>query len=125
MGQQQLLVIIVGVIVIGLAIAAGIAVFTTYSVSSNKDGMTQDLMSLGQAAYGYKLRPVPFGGGGSYYTGFILPTKFISNQHATYAATVSQTVITFTAVSKLGYGSITVNLDSAGNFSPYTYQGDF
>lgn len=125
MGQQQLLLIIVGVIVIGLAIAGGIRLFTAMNISSNKDGITNDLLSMGRYAYGYKLRPVPFGGGGNYYTGFMVPAKFLGNENADYTATATSNAVTFTATSKYGYGTISAVLDSNGVMGNYSYAGDF
>ncbi len=125
MGQQQLLLIICGVIIVGIAIAVGIFMFSGTSVSSNKDAILNDLMNLSQYAYRYKLRPEPLGGGGRVYTGFTLPTKLASNENASYSAQASATTITFTAVSKFGYGTVTAVLDSNGVIGGHTYAGQF
>ena len=125
MGQQQLLIIILGLFIVVIAIAVGIAQFSSTSLSSNRDGIVSDLRSLGSYAYGYKLRAVPFGGGGSYYTGFIIPARFSDNAHATYAASVSRAQIVFTAESRFGYGTVTAVLDSTGAFSSIQYDGEF
>ena len=125
MGQQQLLLVIVGVIIVGIAIAVGMSVFAGKSVSSNKDGIINDLMNLGQHAFRYKLRPEPLGGGGRSYTGFTLPVQLVANENATYSATATATSITFTAVSKFGYGTVTAVLDSNGVLGNHIYTGDF
>ena len=125
MGQQQLMLIILGVIVVGIAIAVGIAMFSGTSVSSNKDAIVNDLMNLGQYAYRYKLRPEPLGGGGRYYTGFVIPSKLASNENASYATVVSPNTVTLVATSALGFGTITSVLDSAGALGTYTYTGEF
>jgi len=46
MGQQQLLLIVLGVIVVGIAVIVGINLFTVNAVSSNRDGVTADLTNL-------------------------------------------------------------------------------
>ena len=125
MGQQQLLLIICGVIVVGIAISVGIYLFSGTSISANRDAIVNDLMNLGQYAYRYKLRPEPLGGGGLTYTGFQIPTKLATNDNASYSVTVATTTITFTAVSKFGYGTVTTILDSAGSIGINTYSGDF
>lgn len=125
MGQQQLMLIIAGVIVVGIAIAIGIYLFSATGISSNKDAIFNDLMNLGQYAYRYKLRPEPLGGGGLTYTGFQIPTKLATNENASYTVTVATTTITFTAVSKFGYGTVVAVLDSSGNVGNHTYTGDF
>ena len=63
MGQQQLLMIILGGIIIGIAIAVGIAQFGSESISSNKDGLINDLNNLSINAYQYKILPRSMGGG--------------------------------------------------------------
>ena len=125
MGQQQLMLIIVGVIIVGIAIAVGIAMFSGTSVSSNKDAIINDLLNLGQYAYRYRLRPEPLGGGGRFYTGFTIPGKLSSNENALYTSVVSPTTITFTATSGFGYGTVSAVLDSTGTYGPYSYTGDF
>jgi len=125
MGQQQLMLIIAGVIVVGIAIAVGIYQFAGTNVSSNKDAIVNDLMNLGQYAYRYKLRPEPLGGGGLTYTGFQLPTKLASNENADYSVAVSANSITFTAVSKFGFGTIVAILDSTGIVGNHTFNGEF
>lgn len=126
MGQQQLMLIIAGVIVVGIAIAIGIYLFSAMSVSANRDAIVNDLMNLGQYAYRYKLRPEPLGGGGGLaYTGFALPTNLASNENADYTVAVNTNRITFTAVSKFGFGTIVGVLDTSGTLGGYTYTGDF
>ena len=65
MGQQQIMLIILGVIVVGVSIAVGIAQFGSQSVSSNKDGLTNDLNNLSANAYQFKILPSSMGGGGN------------------------------------------------------------
>ncbi|HEV8538866.1 MAG TPA: hypothetical protein VGR15_08095 [Bacteroidota bacterium] len=125
MGQQQLLLIIVGVIIVGIAIAVGITLFNSNAVSSNKDAILNDLNNMAQYAYRYKLRPEPLGGGGRVYSGFVLPTTLASSENATYNSDAVPTKITFTATSKFGYGTVTADLDSEGVLSNHTYSGDF
>ena len=69
MGQQQLLLIILGVIIVGIAVAVGITMFQDSAVSANRDGVTNDLVNLGARAQQYFRRPVSLGGGGNDFTG--------------------------------------------------------
>ena len=125
MGQQQVMLVILGVIIVGIAIAVGIGLFFGTSVSSNKDAIINDLMNLGQYAYRYKLKPEPLGGGGRRFTGFTIPAKLASNENATYSSVTIATSVTFTATSAFGYGTITAVLDSNGVLGPPTPTGDF
>jgi hypothetical protein len=117
--------IILGAIVIAIAVASGIMLFAGHSVDANKDGIVNDLKNLGSDAYVYKLRPIPFGGGGSAYTGYIIPAKFRSNDNAVYSSVPTDSSIIFTAVSKLGYGTISVAFDDQGMQSRLTCDGGF
>jgi hypothetical protein len=63
MGQQQLLLIILGVIVVGIAVAVGIAMFTDNAQSANREAVTHDLVILGTRAQQHYRRPRLYGGG--------------------------------------------------------------
>ena len=63
MGQQQLLLVILCVIIVGIAIAVGISQFGAHSQQANKDGVTTSLVTLGADAYQFKIRPSTLGGG--------------------------------------------------------------
>ena len=75
MGQQQLLLIILGVIVVGIAIAVGISQFGAHSTQANKDGVTASLVNISANAYQFRIRPVTMGGGGNSYAGYVVPSK--------------------------------------------------
>ncbi len=69
MGQQQLLLVILGVILIGIAITVGFSLFTDNAVSMNRDAVSDDLISLAGRAQQYFRRPVSMGGGGNSFAG--------------------------------------------------------
>ena len=85
MGQQQLLLIILGVIIVGIAIAVGLSLFSAQSIQSNKDAIINDLNNLAAYAYQYKIRPTSMAGGGNSYVGITMPTKLASNANGTYS----------------------------------------
>ena len=64
MGQQQLLLIILGVIIVGIAIAVSVVMFRDNGVSANRDALRTDLTLLASKAKIYYRRPVSMGGGG-------------------------------------------------------------
>jgi hypothetical protein len=84
MGQQQLLLIILGVIIVGIAIAVGISQFGAHSTQANKDGVTSSLVNAAANAYQFKIRPTTMGGGGGVYTGYIIPSKMSKDDNGTY-----------------------------------------
>jgi hypothetical protein len=63
MGQQQLLLIILGVIVVGIAVVVGITMFQDNAISANRDAVTNDLVNLGARAQQFYRRPISLGGG--------------------------------------------------------------
>src|SRR6266571_4477708 len=84
MGQQQLLLIILGVIIVGIAIAVGISQFGANSTRANKDGVTSSLVNIAANAYQYKIRPATMGGGANSYVGFAIPSKMTADDHGLY-----------------------------------------
>ncbi|MGE5436897.1 MAG: hypothetical protein ACM3O3_06680 [Syntrophothermus sp.] len=68
MGQQQLLLIVLGVIIVGVAIVAGIGLFNAGSEESVKDETVSQLMNIGANAQQWFKKPVAMGGGGNSFT---------------------------------------------------------
>ena len=121
MGQQQLLLIILGVIIVGIAIAVGISMFASGTVQANKDAIINDLNNLAANGYQYRIRPLTMGGGGGSYVGYNIPTKLATNENAAYArSAVSATSITFTGTSGQGYGTVIAVLDSTGKLGTFS-----
>ncbi len=89
MGQQQLLLIILGVIVVGIAVAVGITMFQDNAISANRDAVTNDLVNLSARAQQYYRRPTALGGGQGAFTGMDLGdlTSKPINANGSYALT--------------------------------------
>jgi len=86
MGQQQLLLIVLGVIIVGIAVVVGINVFTASSAQANRDGVVSDLTNLASLAQTYNRKPASLGGGGNSFVGWTIPTALDSTGNGTYAA---------------------------------------
>jgi len=84
MGQQQLLLIILGVIIVGIAVAGGISLFKSQAMGQNRDAVWADLMQLGARAQSYYRRPSSLGGGGYSFIGFALSGREMKNDNGTY-----------------------------------------
>jgi len=118
MGQQQLLLIILGVIIVGVAIAVGISMFSSQSVKSNQDAILSDLANLAADAYQYKIRPTSMGGGNGTYSGYSVTATGswgTTNPNATYeVVTQTATALKLKATSKQVNGA-TVDVTYDGN----------
>ena len=127
MGQQQLLLIILGVIIVGIAIAVGLSMFSAQSAQSAKDAIINDLNNIAANAYQFRIRPTSMGGGGGSYSNYSIPNKMKTNANGSYTATASGSnglSLTGTNPQYTG-GSVTVSLDSNGNLASWTYGSDF
>ena len=95
MGQQQLLLIVLGVIIVGIAIVVGISLFNAHSVSANRDSVVSDLANLAAVARQYYSKPQAMGGGSQSFTGWdITSTGLTSTANGTYTATVTDQLVT-------------------------------
>lgn len=94
MGQQQLLLIILGVILVGLAITVGISIFNANLPTSNRDSIIADLNNMGAHARKYYMETVNLGGGSQSFTGWVIPTGLDSNDNGTYSATTADQQVT-------------------------------
>ena len=83
MGQQQLLLIILGVIVVGIAVAVGITMFNDSATSANRDAVTNDLVNLASRAQQYYRRPTALGGGGGDFSGLSGSIKLLTKTSGT------------------------------------------
>lgn len=94
MGQQQLLLIVLGVIIVGIAVVVGINVFTAQNTNSNRDAVTSDLTTIAAQAQQYYKKPAALAGGGNSFTGFTIPANMQKNANGSYTATVTATEVT-------------------------------
>jgi hypothetical protein len=67
MGQQQLLLIVLSVIIVGVSVVTGIQTFSSSAASSNQDAVITDLTKIGSDAQGWYRKPTMLGGGGNTY----------------------------------------------------------
>ncbi len=77
MGQQQLLMIVLAIIIVGLAIAVSIALFRQNAIESKRDILIEETTSLGAMAIQYYKKPVAIGGGGRSFDGWEIPTQMV------------------------------------------------
>lgn len=85
MGQQQLLLIVLGLIIVGIAIAAGIVFFRERAIDTKRDKMIDDCVILASMAQAYYQKPTMFGGGGRTFAGWTIPTDLQSTASGVYS----------------------------------------
>jgi len=69
MGQQQLLLLVMSVIIVGLAVMGAILLFQDNASDRNRDAVLSDLLHLTARAHEYYRRPTIYGGGQGSFAG--------------------------------------------------------
>ena len=116
MGQQQLLLLVLGIVIVGLAVVVGIQAFADNQKKANVDALTLTSMRIASEAQAWLRTPTSFGGGmpttgvrPSSFNGLTLTLAGLgypvdgsdnySDLHGTYSGTVSSTDFVITASS--------------------------
>jgi len=86
MGQQQLVLIVLGIIVVAIAAAAGINYFNNNIVQFNRDAVINDLHNLATEARTYYKKARLQGGGGNNFLAYSMPTPLAQNDNGTFSA---------------------------------------
>lgn len=88
MGQQQLLLLVLGIVIVGIAVVAGIQAFSEGKTKADRDAAQSDAMRVISDMQAWKLKPAAFGGGSgaSGFTGVSfkaigIPDSSITNAH--------------------------------------------
>jgi len=115
MGQQQLLLIVLGVIVVGIAIAAGMGLFGSSKESSIKDELVAQNIAIAANVQQYYSKPATMGGGNLKFDGYVLPVKMKTTTNGTYDIALNGQTATITATpSKYSWTAVTnVNADTS------------
>lgn len=69
MGQQQLLLVILVTIVVGIATAVAVETFQSDAQNANNTAVRKDLATIASDAQGYFMKPTMLGGGGHSFDG--------------------------------------------------------
>jgi hypothetical protein len=87
LGQQQILLIVLGLIVIGIAIAISMQLFRQGAIDNKRDLLVNECNSLASMAIGYFKKPREFGGGGRSFIGWQIPGSMQSTTTGNYTIT--------------------------------------
>ncbi len=84
MGQQQLLLIVLGVIIVGIAVVLGIQLFSTHAIETKRENLINECIHLAHLAQKHFLTPVEVGGGSRSFVTWEIPSKMTSTLNGSY-----------------------------------------
>ncbi|MEX2573312.1 MAG: hypothetical protein WD317_03405 [Balneolaceae bacterium] len=130
MGQQQLLLVILVTIIVGIATVVAINTFGSAADSANIDAVNNDIATLASAAQSHYMRPEILGGGGRTFTdltfiGLSFPSVGISstglaaeNENGRYVIETALESFTITAYPASNSGYTPGEVDEDGVLTP-------
>ncbi len=95
MEQQQLLLIVLGIIIVGVAIVVGINLFQASAVDANRNEIIKDILTLSSKDQEFYKKPASLGSESNTYTGFTMPTGLSSNANGTFTTTIAARTLVF------------------------------
>ena len=110
MGQQQLLLIVLGVIIVGIAVVVGINLFNANAEEAAKDGVVSDATNLGAMAQQHYKKPAAMGGGANAFDNsnggvtWDIPTQLATTANGFYTASVAAQTVTITGTPDPNFG---------------------
>ncbi|MDZ7716507.1 MAG: hypothetical protein U5J95_09870 [Balneolaceae bacterium] len=101
MGQQQLILLVLVFIIVGIAAVVAINTFEQSRDASVKDAARNDMLSAINSAQKYYLAPESLGGGGGNFNGITFKDLTIDsvNTNASYSISGTGNIFTITAVN--------------------------
>jgi hypothetical protein len=78
LGQQQLLLIVLGILLVGAAVIVGISVFRANAIEQKREYLISECMTLATLAQQYWLKPSTYGGGNRSYNDWEIPQSLQS-----------------------------------------------
>jgi len=99
MGQQQLLMIVLAIIIVGLAIAVSISLFRSNAIEGKRDILIEETSSLAAMAIQYYKKPEMLGGGSNSFAGWSIPHQMDQTANGSFmitSHTANQVTITGT-----------------------------
>ncbi|HDT12277.1 MAG TPA: hypothetical protein ENO01_01325 [Candidatus Marinimicrobia bacterium] len=117
MGQQQLLLIVLGTIIVGVAVVVGINMFSQGAVNAEIEALIQDVNMIGSNAASYWRKPAEMGGGARSFTGVTLEKLGASSSNANgdfVLTVVNSDSVTVTATGANEGAVVVAGITSAG-----------
>ena len=114
MGQQQLLMVVLAIIIVGIAIAISVQLFRSNAIESKRDLLIEETSSLATMAIQYYKRPQAMGGGGRSFMGWEIPSQMNQTANGNFMRAIvnaSEVIITGTG-SELVTGSDSIKVET-------------
>jgi hypothetical protein len=96
MGQQQLLLIVLGVIIVGVAVITAIVLFRANAVETKRDIILNETMNIAMMAQEYYKKPKILGGGNGSFADWKISSKMSNTAAGSYSAIVTAQEVTLT-----------------------------
>jgi hypothetical protein len=86
MGQTQLLLVVLGVLLVGVAIFVGVSMFEANTVENTRNAIMADLNAFASRAHAYYWKPTTQGGGNKSFVGVTMGMIYpmVENANARY-----------------------------------------
>jgi hypothetical protein len=81
MGQTQLFLVVLGMMLIGIAIYVGVSMFAANTVEDSRNAIIVDLQNFAARANAYYWKPTTQGGGGKSFTGISMSQVYPMNEN--------------------------------------------
>ena len=109
MGTQQILLIVLSVIIVGIAVAVGITMFNAQATNSNRQAVMSDMNNLASSALAFYKTPISHGGGGGGWGAlddlgqwlgydYVTGTDTCTTGNGTFVISVTADVLTITGL---------------------------
>ena len=120
MGQQQLLLIVLGMIIVGIAVVFSITLFRQKAIDSKRDLLINECGNLAMDAMKYYKKPTDLGGGGNTFVGWSIPGIIVTTATGNYSATIFSD-----SVLIIGTGNEVVNGTDSVKIQISVYQNNY
>ena len=120
MGQQQLLLIVLAMIIVGIAVVFAITLFRQKAIESKRDLLINECGNLAMDAMKYYKKPINLGGGGNTFVGWSISEIITTTATGNYSATIFKD-----SVLIIGTGNDVVNGTDSVKVQISVYQNNY
>jgi hypothetical protein len=89
MGQQQILLIVLGIIIVGVAVMLAILIYKQKSIENKTEVILNETQYIATLAIQYYKKAKVFGGGEYSYEGFTIPAELVNTNNGNYTAEIN------------------------------------